>query len=88
MIPAKVGYKAQGTTTGAQIKNGPSTFYGVISTVTGGSCVIYDGTSSSDPVLFSKTLAVGDAVTFGGVGIAANKGLFVVVTGTVNILYV
>lgn len=83
----KVGYKNQGTTAGAQIKTGPSALFGVVSTVTGGACTIYDGTSASDPILFTKTLTVGDVIHFGGVGLAANKGLFIVVTGTVNVLY-
>ena len=47
MISTKVGYKNQGTTAGAQIKTGPSALYGIISTVTGGACTIYDGTSIS-----------------------------------------
>ena len=87
MISTKVGYKNQGTTAGAQIKTGPSALYGIISTVTGGACTIYDGTSNADPILFIKTLAVGDVISFGGLGIAANKGLYIVVTGTVNVLY-
>ena len=30
---------------------------------------------------------VGDVIHFGGLGLAAKKGLFIVVTGTVNVLY-
>lgn len=86
-IAPKISYKNQGTTAGVQIKTGPAGLYGIVSTVTGGACTIYDGTSTSDPILFTKTLAVGDVIHFGGLGIAANKGLFIVVTGTVNIIY-
>ena len=85
----KLSYWNQGTTVGAQIGPvGPRGLYGIISTVTGGSCVIYDGTSTAGTILYSKTLAVGDVVPIvGGVGLAAKNGLFIVVTGTVNVLY-
>lgn len=87
MNSTKVGYKNQGTTAGAQIKSGPSALYGIVSTVTGGACTIYDGTSTSGTILFTKTLTVGEVIHFGGTGLAANNGLFIVVTGTVNVLY-
>ena len=86
-IAPKISYKNQGTTAGVQIKTGPAGLYGIISTVTGGACTIYDGTSTSGTILFTKTLAVGDVIQFGGIGIAANNGLFIAVTGTVNVLY-
>jgi len=87
MIAPKLGYFNQGTTAGALIKRGPSGLYGVISTVTGGAVTIYDNTSAAGTILYTKTLAVGDIVHFGGLGIAAKNGLFIVVTGTVNVLY-
>lgn len=87
MIATKIGYHNQDTTAGAQIKTGPSGLFGIVSTVTGGSCVIYDGTSASGTLLYSKTLTVGDVVHFGGLGLAAKAGLFIVVTGTVNVMY-
>jgi hypothetical protein len=87
MTAAKVGYKNQGTTAGALVKSGPAALFGVVSTVTGGACTIYDNTAASGTILFTKTLAVGDVIQFGGNGIAANNGLFIVVTGTVNVLY-
>jgi len=84
----KVGYLSQGVTAGVQVKSGPAGFFGVISTITGGAVTVYDGTSTSGTILFTKTLAVGDIVHFGGIGIAAKNGLFVVVAaGTVDILY-
>lgn len=83
----KIGYFNQATTAGAQIKTGPAGLYGIISTVTGGAVTIYDGTSTSGTILYTKTLAVGDVVTFGAYGIAAKSGLFIVVTGTVNVLF-
>ena len=86
-IAPKLGYWNQGTTAGAQIKLGPAGLYGIVSTVTGGACTLYDGTSTSGTILFTKTLAVGDVVHFGGLGITAKSGLYIAVTGTVNVLY-
>lgn len=87
MYADKLGYHNQATTAGAQIKTGPAGLFGIISTVTGGAVTIYDGTSTSGTILYTKTLAVGDVVHFGGLGLAAKKGLFIVVTGTVNVLF-
>lgn len=89
MIADKLGYLSQATTTGVQVgAAGPRGFFGLVSTVTGGAVTVYDGTSTSGTVLYSKTLAVGDVVHFGGNGIAAKNGLFLVVSaGTVVILY-
>jgi hypothetical protein len=84
----KVGYFNQGVTAGTQIKLGPAGLFGVVSTVTGGAVTIYDGTSTGGVILFTKTLAVGEVVHFGGNGFAAKNGLFIVVAaGTVNVLY-
>ena len=88
MIADKLGYKSQGVTAGVQIKLGPAGLFGIISTITGGAVTIYDGTSTSGTILFTKTLTVGEVIHFGGLGIAANAGLFIVVAaGTVNVLY-
>lgn len=88
-IQPAISYWNQGTTAGAQIGPvGPRGLYAIISTVTGGACTIYDGTSTSGTILFTKTLAVGDVIHFGGTGLRANNGLFIAVTGTVNVLYV
>lgn len=88
MIADKLGYYNTGVTVGAQIKTGPSGLFGIVSTVTGGAVTIYDGTSTSGTILFTKTLAVGDVIHFGGLGYAAKSGLFIVVAaGTVNVLY-
>ena len=87
MIAPKLGYFNQGTTAGQLIKTGPAGLYGIVSTVTGGAVTIYDNTSAAGTILYTKTLAVGDVVHFGGLGIAAKLGLFIVVTGTVNVLY-
>ena len=84
----KVGYFNQGVTAGAQIKTGPAGLFGLTSTITGGAVTVYDGTSTGGTILFTKTLAVGEVIHFGGIGMAAKNGLFVVVAaGTVNILY-
>lgn len=87
MLAQRLGYVSQGTTAGAQVVSGPSGFFGLISTVTGGAVTIYDGTSTSGNILFSKTLTVGEVVHFGGMGIAAGNGLFIVCTGTVVVLF-
>lgn len=88
MYADKLGYHNQSTTAGAQIKTGPAGFFGVDCTITGGTVSIYDGTSTSDTLLFSRTMAVGDVAHFGGKGFAAKKGLFIVVSaGTFNVLY-
>ena len=87
IVADKLGYWNQATTAGAQIKLGPAGLFGIISTVTGGAVTVYDGTSTSGTILFTKTLAVGDIIHFGGLGLAAKAGLFIAVTGTVNVLY-
>jgi len=87
-VAQKIGYYNSGVTAGVQIKTGPSGLFGVTSTVTGGEVTVYDGTSTGGTILFSKTLAVGEVAHFGGLGIAAKAGLFLVVSaGTVNVLY-
>jgi len=84
----KVGYFNQGVTAGAQIKTGPAGLFGLVSTITGGAVTVYDGTSTGGVILFTKTLAVGEVIHFGGLGLAAKNGLFIVVAaGTVNVLY-
>jgi hypothetical protein len=88
MIADKIGYANVPTTAGQAIKAGPAGLFGIISTVTGGACTIYDNdAAASGNILFTKTLTVGEVVHFGGLGIAAGKGLFIVVTGTVNVLF-
>lgn len=88
-IAPSLSYWNQGTSAGVQVgPAGPRGLYGIVSTVTGGAVTIYDNTSAAGVILYTKTLAVGDVVHFGGNGIRAKNGLFLVVTGTVNILYV
>lgn len=88
MIAPKLSYYNSGVTAGTQIKTGPAGLYGIVSTITGGAVTVYDGTSTGGTILYTKSLTVGDVVHFGGLGIAAKAGLFLVVAaGTVNILY-
>jgi hypothetical protein len=89
MIADKLGYLSQATTAGVQVGSaGPRGFFGITSTVTGGAVTVYDGTSTSGTILFTKTLTVGEVIHFGGNGIAAKNGLFLVVSaGTVVIMY-
>ena len=87
-ISPKVGYWNQGATAGAQVKLGPAGLFGLVCTLVGGAVTVYDGTSTAGTILWTKTMAVGDVVTFGNAAIAAKSGLFIVVTGaTVNVLY-
>ena len=74
--------------TGTNLKSGPAGLYYIISTVTGGAITVYDNTAASGTILFTKTLAVGDVIHFGGLGIAAKSGLYVSITGTAVIGYV
>lgn len=87
MIVPKLGYFNSGATAGVQVKLGPTGFYGVVSTITGGAVTLYDGTSVGGTILFTKVLAVGDIVDFGCFGIAAKTGLFLATAGTVNVIY-
>jgi len=87
----KVGYTTVTQAAATTVKTGPAGLYGIIVTAsTSGTVTIYDNTSASGTVLFTKSaLAVGEAITFACVGIAAKNGLHVVCggTATVNILY-
>ena len=87
MIADKLGYKQVANTT-TVIKATPAGLFS-ITCIVGGAVVVYDNaTAGSGTVLYSKTLVAGDVVHWGSHGIAANKGLTVVVTtGTANIAY-
>ena len=89
MIAPALSYWNQGATAGIQVgAPGPRGFYGVISTITGGAVTVYDGTSTGGVILFSKSLTAGDVVHFGGLGMRAKNGLFLVVgAGAVNVIY-
>jgi hypothetical protein len=91
MSLAYVGYKNVTQAAAATVKSGPAKFYGFIVTASSsGTVTIYDNTSATGTVLFTKaSLAAGDVVHFGGVGMAANNGLHVVCggTATVNVMY-
>lgn len=88
----RVGYANVTQAAATTVKTGPAGLYGITVTAsTSGSVTVYDNTAASGTVLFTKSsLAVGDVIHFGGLGIAAKNGLHVVVggTGTVNVLYV
>ena len=91
-LPAgKLSYANVTQAAAATVKFGPAGLFGIIVTAsTSGSVTVYDNTAASGTVLFTKaSLAVGDVIHFGGLGIAAKNGLHVVVggTGTVNVLY-
>jgi hypothetical protein len=87
----KLGYATVTQVAPVTVKTGPAGFFGLTVTAsTSGTVTVYDNTSAAGTILFTKTsLAVGDVISFGGVGIAANKGLHVVCggTATVNVIY-
>lgn len=91
MSAEKIGYANVTQAAAATIKSGPAGLFGVIVTAsTAGTVTIYDNTSATGVVLFTKSsLVVGDVIQFGSLGIAAKNGLHVVVggTGTVNVLF-
>lgn len=91
MSLAYVGYRSVTQATPVTVKTGPAKFYGLVVTASSsGTVTIYDNTSATGTVLYTKaSLAAGDVVHFGGVGMAANTGLHVVCggTATVNIMY-
>lgn len=87
-----VSYATVTQAAAATIKTGPAKFFGLIVTAsTGGTVTIYDNTTNSGAVVFTKSsLAVGEVIHIGGIGLAAKNGLHVVCggTATVNVLYV
>lgn len=92
MTVAYISYANVTQAAAATIKAGPAKLFGLTVTASSsGTVTIYDNTSATGTVLFTKSsLAVGDVIHFGGLGIAAKNGLHVVVGGTctVNVLYV
>lgn len=93
MALEKIGYANITTLSGpTQLKAGPSGFFGFsVSVGTAVSIAVYDGTSTSGTLLYTKANHVaGDVVHFGGIGIAAGSGLYIIVGGSgsaVNFLY-
>lgn len=92
MALEKVGYAVVTTGVAAQVKAGPGAVFGVTMTEgTGGTISVYDGIGTTTVALLAKgSMAIGDTIHFGGIGLAANAGLYVVVSGTgakFNILY-
>lgn len=87
----RAGYKQVTQAAASTIKSGPGALFCIVVTAsTAGTVTIYDNTSAAGTVLFAKDgLAKGEVIHFGGVGLACNVGMHVVVggTGTVNILY-
>ena len=86
----KIGYKPVASAS-TLIKSGPAGFFGLIVVASAtGSVTIYDNTSATGKVLFTKaSLAVGEILSLGAIGIAAENGLFVVATNaTVNVQFI
>ena len=87
----KLSYATVTQAAAATVKSGPAGLYGIIVTAsTSGTVTVYDNTTASGTVLFTKSsLSVGDVIHFGGLGIAANNGIHVVCggTATVNVMF-
>lgn len=87
-----IGYKNVTQAAAVTVKSGPAKLFGIVVTAsTAGTVTIYDNTAASGTVIFTKSsLAVGEVITFAGLGISAGNGLHVVCggTATVNILFV
>lgn len=85
-IGDKLGYKNVANTS-ALVKSGPAGLFGIVPTVTG-NITIYDNTTNSGTVLYTGTgVTVGVPIHFGGNGIAAMNGIYVVATATCNVMY-
>lgn len=81
---------AQVTQAAAATLGGRELYGVVVVASTAGTVTIYDNNAASGTVLFTKgSLAVGDVIHFGGLGIRATNALHVVCggTATVNVLY-
>lgn len=92
MALEKVGYSVVESGTAKQVKTGPAALFGVTMTEgTGGTVTVYDDVGGTAVVLAAKgTMSIGDTIHFGGIGLAASKGLYAVVSGTgvkMNVLY-
>lgn len=82
----KIGYK-QVAATSAAVKTGPSCLFGVVC-VAAGTVTIYDNTAASGTIAYTKTMAVGEVMNFGTVGMTLGNGLWCNAgTGTFNVLY-
>ena len=88
MVSDKVGY-AQVVNVPAQVKAGPAGFFGIVAVTAVTLCSVYDSLTGSGVLLWEGPLVAGQVVDFGGLGIAAKNGIYVLVggSGTVNILY-
>lgn len=86
-----IGYTQVTQAAATTVKSGPAKLFGVVVVASSaGTVTVYDNTAASGTVLFTKTaLAVGEVITFAGLGIAAKNGLHVVAggTATINVLY-
>jgi len=92
MALEKVGYSVVESGTAKQVKTGPAALFGVTMTGgIGGTVTVYDDVGGTAVVLVAKgTMSIGDTIHFGGIGLAASKGLYAVVSGTgvkMNVLY-
>lgn len=86
MYADKLNYAKVAAAT-STVRDYPTGLFGIVA-VTAGNVTVYDNTAASGDKLYEKTgLTAGEVVHFGGIGIAANKGLTVVASGTVNVIY-
>lgn len=85
MHAPKVGYALVNNTT-STLRDGPVGFFGLVANAPA-TVTVYDNNAASGNVLYTKTLSAGEVVSFGGIAIAANRGLTVVSNASVNVLY-
>ena len=85
----KLSYAVVPATAGVAVgPSGPRGLYSITCTVAGTVTVYDNASAASGDVVYTKVLAVGDVIHWGGNGMATKNGLFVVVvTGTMNIQY-
>lgn len=82
----KLGYKQVANTT-AVVKATPAGLFSVTCVVAGAVTVYDNASAGSGTVLYKKTMAEGDIANWGSHGLAANNGITVVATATVNVAY-
>ena len=83
-MPYSSQITALGVTAGTQVAPGPAVvnYVNIHTAAAIGTVKIYNGTSTSDPQVYSYELAVTAANTDPYLGLYCNNGVFVVTTGT------
>lgn len=70
----------------ATVKATRGEFYGIlVNSSTSGTVTVKDGGSGGTTVFTSGTLAAGQVITFGGIGVLCKTDIYVTVGGTANV---